>query len=336
MFDPDRPSRSRSSPRRLSRRAVLVGLPLAAGPLPASPAIAAPSMVLRIGTSTDNGGFAAYGEAFSDAIRWANSAITVKVERTQGSAENAALLQEGRLDIGLVSGEVAHPLFNSAVGPPNDLKVVSVAFSNPGMFVVRSDSRYQDITSLRDRPIVWTVRGSAAALQARYTLEPLGLDLERDFEAIFTDRMIDGAALVLDGRASAMWGAGKRWPGFIAVASDPRGARFVTPGPDETKTIVERYRFLHRTVVPASSYRRQFEAIQTVGSWSYLLAGPQLSNDAGYALAAALHRVEGVSASLAGGILADATIGNTVAALPRAGSLQPGVERYFREVSAIN
>jgi TRAP-type uncharacterized transport system substrate-binding protein len=133
-----------------------------------------------------------------------------------------------------------------------------------------------------------------------------------------------------------MWGVGRRWPGFIAVTGDPRGGRFVTPSAEETKTITERYRFLHRAVVPAGRYRRQFDAIQTVGSWSYLLAGPQLSPEAGYTLAAALHRVEGVSASLAGGVLADATIGNTLLALPRDGSLQPGVERYFREVAAIN
>ena len=97
-----------------------------------------------------------------------------------------------------------------------------------------------------------------------------------------------------------------------------------------------RYRFLHRSVVPAGRYRRQFEALQTVGSWSYVLAGPQVSVEAGYALAAALHRVEGVSASLAGGMMSDATIGNTLSALPRADSLQPGVEKYFREVAAIN
>jgi len=110
----------------------------------------------------------------------------------------------------------------------------------------------------------------------------------------------------------------------------------VTPGPEQGQKIIDRYRFLHRAVVPAGRYRRQFDAIQTIGSWSYLLAGPQMSDEVGYLLAAALHRVEGVSASLAGGVLADGTIGNTLTALPRAGSLQVGVERYFREVSAIN
>lgn len=315
---------------RLSRRGLLAALPLLA-----SPAIAAAPVVLRVGTSNDAGGFAAYGNAFADAIKWANPSITVKLERTQGSAENAALLQEGRLDIALVAGEVVHSLFNAAVGPPNDLTIVSVAFSTPGMFVLRNDSRYRTLSDLRERPVVWTVRGSAAALQARYTLEPLDLDMEKDFEAIFTDRMTDGVALVLDGRASAMWGVGTRWAGFIAVADDPRGARFVTPSPEETTRIVERYRFLHRTVVPAGRFRRQFESIETVGSWSYLLAGPQVSPEAGYVLAAALHRVEAISSTLAGGLLADATIGKTLAAIPRAGRLQPGVEKYFREVSAI-
>ena len=329
MSGPDR--LKRSTVPRLSRRTVLAALPLLAGP-----AVAAPPLTLRVGTSLDGGGFAAYGDSLADAIKWANPSINVRLQRTQGSAENAALLQEGRLDVGLVSGEVAYPLFNSVVGPPNDLTVVSIAFSSPGMFVVRADSRYQAIDTLRERPVVWPARGSAATLQARYTLEPLGLDMERDFEAIFADRTSDGVALLLDARASAMWGVGKRWAGFVAVTGDPRGGRFVTPGPEESTAIVDRYRFLHRAVVPAGRYRRQFEAIETIGSWTYLLAGPQLSEESGYTLAAALHRIEGASARLAGGALAEATIANTLSALPRTGSLQPGVARYLREVSAIN
>ena len=204
------------------------------------------------------------------------------------------------------------------------------------MFVVRSDSGLQALTDLRDQPVVWTVKGSPAALQARFTLEPLGLDPDRDFDAIYTNKMTDGAAYVLDGRASAMWGVGKRWPGFVTVAGDPRGARFIAPDAEQCRTIVERYRFLQQIVVPPGRYRRQPEPILTVGSWGYLLTGPQLSEEAGYALAAALHRIEGVNASLAGGNLVESTIGNTLSALPRPGSLQVGVERYFREVSAIN
>ncbi len=317
---------------RLSRRLLLSALAVAA----ARPATAAPSLTLRLGASGDSGSFFVYAGAFADAIKWANPSISVKVERTQGSVENVALLRDGRIDIGLVSGEIAYPQFNPPSGPPTDLRVVSAAFSSPGLFVVRADSRHQTIADLRDRPVVWTVKDSPAALQARYTLEPLGLDPDRDFEAIYTEKMTDGAAYILDGRASAMWGVGKRWPGFVTVANDPRGARFIAPTPEEGQRIAARYRFLHQVVIPPGRYRRQFESILTIGSWSYLLAGPQLTEEGGYTLAAALHRLEGVSASLAGGNLAESTIGNTLSSLPRPGSLQAGVERYLREVSAIN
>lgn len=334
MSDPDCISGaclSQSRPFSLLRRALLVGLALAA-----RPAAAAAPLTLKLGAAGDADGFVAYAEAVADAVKWANPSIALKAERTAGSIETVALLQDGRLDVGLVSGEVAYPLFNPTSGPPTDLRVVSVGFSNPGMFAVRADSRYRTVSELKGRPVVWTVRGSPTAVQARFMLEPLGLDPDRDFEAIYTRRMTDGVDSILDGSASALWGVGKRWAGFVSVANDPRGARFLGPAPEEVRTIVKHFRFLHRIVVPAGRYRRQFEPVATVGSWSYLLAGPQVSEEGGYALAAALHRIEGVSASLAGGILSDSTIGNTLQALPRPGSLQVGVERYLREVSAIN
>lgn len=321
---------------RLTRRSTVAGLALA---MATRPAAAGAPTVLRLGTSGEFGGFVVYANALVDALAWANPSISVRLVRTQGSAENAALLRDGRIDIGLAFGEVVYPLFapsnDAGTAPETGLRIVSVAFSNPGLFMVRGDSRLRSIDELKGRPVVWTVRGSAIALQARYVLEPLGLDPDRDFEPIYTERMTDGPGLLLDGRASALWGAGKRWPGFLAVIDDPRGGRFITPDAAESARIVERYRFLHRFDIPAGRYPRQYEPLQTVGSWSYLLAGPQLGDDVGRALAAALHRVERVAPGMAGGHLAESTVKNTLAALPRPDALEEGVAAYFREIGAL-
>ncbi len=37
--------------------------------------------------------------------------------------------------------------------------------------------------------------------------------------------------MVIDGRAAALWGGGLRWPGFVKVANNPGGARFIAPTP---------------------------------------------------------------------------------------------------------
>jgi TRAP transporter TAXI family solute receptor len=314
----------------LSRRSLLGGLAIAA----VAPKAGAADIGLKLGTSGEGGGFAVYADAFVDAIKWANQSITVKSVPTRGSVENVPLLQQGKIDIGLVFGEVAQQLFNPTEGVPTNLKVISAVYASAGMFVVRADTRYRSIEDLKGRPVIWNGKGSALALQGRYIVEALGYDPDKDFEAVYIERLTDGPAMILEGRASALWGAGNRWPGFVTIASDARGARFITPTPDEIDRIVGKHAFMQRIVIPAGRYPGQSDPLVTIGSWSYVLARADLDDGVGYALAAALHKAERFS-SLFHGQLAQSTVQNTLAALPRPGSLQGGVERYYREIGAI-
>jgi hypothetical protein len=202
------------------------------------------------------------------------------------------------------------------------------------MFVVRADSRYRIIKDLIGRPVIWNGRGSGLALQGRYVMEGLGLDPEKDFDAIYTETLVEGPVMILEGLASALWGAGNRWPGFVKIANDARGARFITPDDEQIRRVVGKYPFMMRITVPAGRYPGQSDPLSTVGSWSYVLARPNLDEAAGYDLAAALHKAERVG-NMFGGQIGESTAQNTLRALPRRDALHPGVERYFREAGLI-
>lgn len=322
---------SLTEPRRLRRRPVLAGLGMASASIGKA---AAQSSGVKFGTSGEGGGFVLYAGAFVDAIRWASPSLGMRAVATRGSVENVPLLQDGKIDIGLVFGEVAQQLFNSSEGAAAKLKVICAVYASPGMFVVRADTRHRAIDDLKGRPVIWNSKDGALALQARYVLEALDLDPERDFEPVYADRMTEGPTMLLEGRASALWGAGNRWPGFVKVASDPRGARFITPDKGQLDRIVARHRFMRRIAIPAGRYPGQSDPLLTVGSWSYVLARPHLDDSVGYALAAALHKVE-KAGGLFGGLLSESTVQNTLASMPRLDVLQGGVERYYREIGAI-
>jgi TRAP transporter TAXI family solute receptor len=286
-------------------------------------------MTVVLGTATPGGGFPVYGDAVAATLNEVDPALGVVTRNTKGSTENVPLLEAGQLDLALVQGEVAYEALQGIGRPPADLRLFAAMYSTPGLFVLRGDSPARSIADLRGRPVVFGARGSGLVILARYMLDGLGLDQARDFEAIYLDRAGDGPALVLEGRAAALWGGGIGWPGFTAVTA--AGGRLLAPDADGIARIQAKHAFLKTLTVPAGSYPGQGEPIVSVGSWSFIMARPSLDEDVVYRLARALHVG---AAALAARLpqAAETTAANTLAAAPRRDLLHPGVRRHLRDL----
>ncbi|MBS0537367.1 MAG: TAXI family TRAP transporter solute-binding subunit [Proteobacteria bacterium] len=316
--------------RHVRRRSVLSTISLATiAPRVAFAQAPTPELKFTFGTSVEGGSFMIYALALLDALRTVDPSLEIASVPTKGTAENVPKLEAGELDVAMVSGEFAYELFMGIGRPVSKLKVVTAMYSTPGMFAVRADSRYRSIADLKGRPVVWNARGSGLAVQARYMLDGLGLDPDRDFQAIYPETLAEGPAMLIEGTAAALWGGGLRWPGFVEVASNPRGARFVVPNAQEIAAIRAKHSFLKPVVVPAGLYSGQYDAIETVGAWSYVLARDGLDDAAGYRLAADLYRIERVGTLSRQ--LTQSTVKNTLASLPSPDLLQPGVRRFYKD-----
>jgi TRAP transporter TAXI family solute receptor len=292
-------------------------------------ALAQPTAV-SLGTATPGGGFPVYGAAFAETVNAMDPTLSIQPRNTKGSTENVPLLEKGELDLGLVQGEAAHEALAGVGRKPADLRIVSAMYATPGLFVVRADSPYRAIADLRGKPVVLGAKGSGLVILARYVLDGIGLNADVDFEAIYLDRAGDGPAMVLDGRAAALWGGGIGWPGFETMAKSAGGARFIAPSAAEIDRILAKHTFLRKLTVPAGTYQGQGAPLTSVGSWSFVLARPTLSDDVAYRLARALHKGEATIAQKLPQAR-ETTAANTVAGAPRPELIHPGVMRYLRE-----
>jgi TRAP transporter TAXI family solute receptor len=277
--------------------------------------------VLVLGTATPGGGFPVYGDAFADMVNAQERRVRVAPRNTKGSTENVPLLEAGKLDLALVAGEIA----SSALAKPGTpLRIICAMYSSPGMFMVRADSPYRAIADLKGKPVVLGTQASGITALGRSVLEALEIPVT----PITLEKAADGPAMLLDGRAEALWGAGVGWPAFTALAKS--GARFIGPNAAEIKTILAKNPALQAVTLPAKSYPGQEAPLPSVGSWSYVFATEKLSDEAAYLLARAIHRAE---APLAARLeqARETTMANTVAAAPRSELIHPGVLRYLRE-----
>ncbi len=314
------------------RRRLLRALGACAAGLGHAPlALTQEKTVISLGTATPGGGFPAYGAAYAEALNAADPGLDIRPQNTKGSTENVPLVDAGTLDLGLATGEVTYEAITGRNGPAaRNVRIINAMYSQSGMFAVRGDSAYRTVADLRGKTIAWGARGSGFVVLARYIMDGLGLDIEKDFTPVFLDSASEGPAMVLDGRAAAMWGGGAGWPSFNTIARGPQGARFIAPDAAERDRIRARHSLLKPITLPPGSYPGQTSAIESLGTWPFVLARASLPDEVAYRLARALHRAqEPLGARLAQA--RESTLSNTLAAAPQRDLIHPGVLRYLRE-----
>lgn len=297
-----------------------------------APGLAQAPRVLTLGTATPGGGFPVYGAALAGVVNERAAGIVLAPRHTKGSLENIPLLEAGRLDLALVAGEPAFEALNGIHGKAADLRILWAMYATPGMFAVRGDSPYRAIADLKGLPVAFGARGSGLPILARYVLDGMGLDQERDFRAHFLDQAGDGPDMLRDGRVAALWGGGSGWPGFVTVMRE--GGRFIAPSAEDIARIRARHPYLSELTLPADSYPGQGEPIRSVGSWSFVLARPTLEEDLAYRLARTLHQSEQALAQRLPQAR-ESTAANTAAAAYRPELLHPGTRRCLHEIGLL-
>jgi TRAP transporter TAXI family solute receptor len=278
-------------------------------------------VALILGTATPGGGFPLYGAAFAEILNAQEPRVRIETRNTKGSTENVPLLEEGKLDLALVAGEIASA---ALAKPGTKLRIVAAMYSSPGMLIVRGDSPYRGIADLRGKTVVLGTQASGVTALGRTVLDSLQVEVK----PIFLEKAADGPPMLMDGRADALWGAGVGWPAFATLAK--QGGRFIGPTPDEVKTILAKNPALQAVTLPAKSYPGQDAPLPSVGSWSYVLATDKLKEDTAFVLARAIHAAEAQFAARLEQAR-ETTMVNTMAAAPRPDLLHPGVRRYLRE-----
>ncbi len=241
-------------------------------------------------TATKGGGFQLYGQNLGAVINSQQSKIKVNVLATKGSRQNLQLLESGKVDVGQVEGNAARIALDGIGRAKANLKVLSVMYPNPGMFVVRSDSKARSIEDLKGKPIAFGTKASGLRILVNDILDGLDMKPDKDFQQIILGKAAEGPKLVLEGKAAALWGAGIGWPGFVKVANSSYGGRFIPPSKDQIEQILKKHPHLQRMTVPAGTYKGQDQDIASIGLWSLILVRPDMDHNQVYQLARAIHR----------------------------------------------
>lgn len=268
---------------------------------------------LRLATSTPGGGFALYGETLQRVLNARAGRELLRAQPTRGTAENLQLLARGEVDAALIQGTAASEVL--AAGEAATLRILFAMYPSPGMLAVPAASKVERLEDLRGQRVVFGVRSSGLVTLARQVFDGMGLDIDRDFQAVYVEQAAASPRLVLAGEAAGLWGAGEGWPGFVQLAQAPGGARFIAPTPAQLTRILQKYPLLQAMDVAAGSYPGINTPLPTVGSVNFILVRPDLDEARAAAFVQAMHAS---TAELAAALpqAAFSTLANTRASAP--------------------
>ena len=177
--------------------------------------------------------------------------------------------------------------------------------------------------------MAWGTRSSGLTLLSQYVNDALGLDRDKDFDAVYLERAGHGAPMVLNGDVAAQWGGGVGWPNFTKIME--AGGKLVGLSDAQIDAVNAKYPFLLPMEIPAGSYPGQDAVLKTVGSYSYLLARADLPEEVAYRLARAIHQAQpSLAERLKQG--RDTLPENTWKAAGDAARIHPGALRYLVEI----
>jgi len=298
------------------------------------PVLAVDRKPVILGTATPGGGFELYGGVLAEEVNKVASDVNLLARNTRGSRQNIPLLEQGTLDVALVASLPAREAFEGIKrDEPTNLRIITAIYPTFGAFAVKGDSPAETYSDLIGKRVAWGTHSSGLTLLSQYVNEALGLDRDKDFDAVYLERAGHGAPMVLNGEVAAQWGGGVGWPNFTKIMI--AGGKLVGLSEEQIETVNARFPFLLPMEIPAGSYPGQESALKTVGSYSYLLARADLPEDIAYSLTKAIHKAQpSLAARLKQG--RDTLPENTWKAAGDADRIHPGALKYLTEIGVAS
>ena len=135
--------------------------------------------ILTIGTADSGGTMYPVGKAISGVVEDSDSTLKLNVSASTGSAGNVRSLEQGSIDLGLVSGDVAFAAVNGSGefkdAPFKGLKVIAALYPSISNWMARDDSGIFYVHDLKGNKLGVGPHDSTTELAAKVSLSVLGV-----------------------------------------------------------------------------------------------------------------------------------------------------------------
>jgi TRAP transporter TAXI family solute receptor len=231
---------------------------------------------LSVGTAPAGGAFFVVGSALTEvlAASTADTGWQVTAEATSGSQENIRRLTQGDLDLALSNAAITYFAVRGAEGwdQAYPVRTVMTLAPNVALFIAPRANGITSIADLRGKRVVIGPAGAGFEFFVQPILRAHGLSYD-DFTPLNATQT--GAVdMLADGSAKAAFIGGAVPTASISKAAASQDIVFVPFDEDAKARLSDEFIFFAPATIPASTYRGQDQAIESldVGSMHLIAA----------------------------------------------------------------
>ncbi len=218
--------------------------------------------------------------------------IRCSVESTGGSVYNIKTIRAGELEFGVVQSDWQYHAFNGTSlfeedGPFEGLRAVFSIHPEPFTVVARADSGIKTLADLKGKRVNLGNPGSGARGTFEVVMEKLGWTTD-DFALAAELKPAEQSAALCDNQVDAIVFTVGHPSGTIQEATTACDSVMVEVTGPEIDALISENSFYRSATIPGGMYRGTDEDTQTFGVGATLVSSTDVSEDAVYALVAAV------------------------------------------------
>jgi len=244
---------------------------------------------LVISTGGTSGSYFAVGGAFANIISKYGENLSATAQTSGGSIENLKLLESGESELILAQNDLADYALKGAEmfkEPLKNVQAIATLYPEYIQIVVRANLGVKKITDLKGKKISVGPPGSGSEANARQFLQALGVAYDSfkpqflsntDATNQFKDKIIDGFIIT----------SGLPSPAIMDIAStmDVTVVGFTN---EEIAVLAKDIPFLTAAVIPANSYNKQTQDVQTIAAQAVLFTSAKVPEEVVYRITKAI------------------------------------------------
>ena len=291
--------------------------------------------ILTIGTADSGGTMYPVGQAIAEVISDADNQIKVNLSASHGSADNVKALENGEIDLGLVSGDTAYAAVHGenefAENPAENLRAIAAVYPSLSNWMIPEEHGLTWVNELVGKRIGVGPQGSTTEVSAKIVLDTLKIDEQNS--TIKNCGIGSGVEEIKSGTLDAIHGFTGIPIGSLKEFSEGTPCTLLQYTEQELKNILEENSFYYPDVIPAGTYEGQEEDVSTFGIKCLLCVDASMDEELVYKLTGELMESAEILGEKHKSMTSMMTEGFMFEELPI--ELHPGAEKFYMEKGLI-